>query len=79
MHKMRRVMSTLDNKYQLIDYVEFYEAYLQRIYDKVIFKEKKNSQESTPTKKGSRIKKQKKLVLVESEPSISEPKGQTKQ
>lgn len=59
MHQIRRVMSTLDNKYQLIDCVEFYEGYLQRIDDKVIFKEKKNSQESTPIKKSSKIRKQK--------------------
>lgn len=56
---MRCVMSTVDNKYQLIDYVEFYEGYFQRIDDKVIFKGKKNSQESTPTKKSSKIRKQK--------------------
>ena len=52
MHKIRRVMSKRDEKYQLKGCVEFDERYFQRIDNEVIFKEKEseNTEVSITTK-----------------------------
>ncbi|SNA88603.1 transposase [Flavobacterium psychrophilum] len=77
MHKIRRVMSKRDEKYQLKGCIEFDEGFFERVDNKDIIKEKENenSQKSTPNKRGRGSEKQAKvLVMVESEPSISAPK-----
>lgn len=77
MHKIRRVMSKRDEKYQLKGCIEFDEGFFERVDNKDIIKEKEteNSQESTPNKRGRGSERQAKvLVMVESEPSISAPK-----
>jgi transposase-like protein len=77
MHKIRRVMSKRDEKYQLKGCIEFDEGFFERVDNKDVIKEKegKNSQQSTPNKRGRGSERQAKvLVMVESEPSISAPK-----
>jgi transposase-like protein len=77
MHKIRRVMSKRDEKYQLTGCIEFDEGFFERVDNKDIIKEKEseNRQESTPNKRGRGSERQAKvLVMVESEPSISAPK-----
>ena len=77
MHKIRRVMSKRDQKYQLKGCIEFDEGFFERVDNKDIIKEKEseNSQEFTSNKRGRGSERQAKvLVMVESEPSISAPK-----
>jgi hypothetical protein len=77
MHKIRRVMSKHEEKYQLKGCIEFDEGFFERVDNKDIIKENENenSQESTTNKRGRGSERQAKvLVMVESEPSISAPK-----
>ncbi len=77
MHKIRRVMSKRDEKYQLKGCLEFDEGFFERVDNKEVVKEKEepNSGEPTQNKRGRGSERQSKvLVMVESEPSLSAPK-----
>jgi len=77
MHKIRRVMSKRDARYQLNGCLEFDEGFFESVDNKDVIKEKKDLNEDNPTqnKRGRGSEKQAKvLVMVESEPSISAPK-----
>lgn len=77
MHKIRRVMSKRDEKYQLKGCLEFDEGFLERVDNKDIVEENKEtlSVEHLKKKRGRGSERQAKvLVMVESEPSISAPK-----
>uniref|UniRef100_UPI004048AEA0 IS1595 family transposase n=1 Tax=Flavobacterium sp. TaxID=239 RepID=UPI004048AEA0 len=77
MHKIRRVMSKRDEKYQLKGCMEFDEGFFERVDNKDFIAEKKeNGEEKTkPNKRGRGSERQTKvLVMVESEPSIKAPK-----
>ncbi len=77
MHKIRRVMSKRDEKYQLKGCLEFDEGFFERVDNKDIIEAKENSanKEDVKNKRGRGSEKQAKvLVMVESEPTISAPK-----
>jgi transposase-like protein len=75
MHKMRRVMSKRDEKYQLRGCIEFDEGFFERVDNKDVIQEKNTQNEPTPNKRGRGSQRQAKvLVMVESEPSIIAPK-----
>jgi hypothetical protein len=77
MHKIRRVMSKRDQKYQLKGCLEFDEGFFERVDNKADTnkKENDNSQEITSNKRGRGSERQAKvLVMVESQPSICAPK-----
>ncbi|HZJ35886.1 MAG TPA: IS1595 family transposase [Gillisia sp.] len=77
MHKIRRVMSKRNKKYQLKGCLEFDEGFFERVDNKDVIDEKKleNNKEPTDNKRGRGSEKQAKvLVMVESEPSIKAPK-----
>ena len=77
MHKIRRVMSKRDEKYQLDGCLEFDEGFFERVDDKNVIAENKIKNEGEPhkTKRGRGSERQAKvLVMVESEPSIKAPK-----
>lgn len=77
MHKIRRVMSKRDEKYQLKGCIEFDEGFFERVDNKGTIDENKteNDEDPTPNKRGRGSQRQAKvLVMVESEPSISAPK-----
>jgi hypothetical protein len=77
MHKIRRVMSKRDEKYQLKGCIEFDEGFFERVDNKDIINEKDNQNYPEPpqNKRGRGSERQAKvLVMVESEPSISAPK-----
>jgi ribosomal protein S27E len=75
MHKIRRVMSKRDEKYQLKGCIEFDEGFFERVDNKDIVQEKDIQSEPTPNKRGRGSERQAKvLVMVESEPSIIAPK-----
>lgn len=77
MHKIRRVMSKRDEKYQLDGCLEFDEGFFERVDDKNVIAENKIKNEGKPhkTKRGRGSERQAKvLVMVESEPSIKAPK-----
>lgn len=81
MHKIRRVMSKRDEKYQLKGCIEFDEGFFERVDNKDVINEKEsqNNPELTTTatdkKRGRGSERQAKvLVMVESEPSIEAPK-----
>ena len=77
MHKIRRIMSKRDEKYQLKGCLEFDEGFFERVDNKDIV-EKNNetlSAEHLKKKRGRGSERQANvLVMVESEPSISAPK-----
>jgi hypothetical protein len=77
MHKIRRVMSKRDDKYQLDGCLEFDEGFFERVDNKNIIEENKNKteEEKDKNKRGRGSQRQAKvLVMVESEPSIKAPK-----
>ena len=77
MHKIRRVMSKRDEKYQLKGCIEFDEGFFERVDNKDVINKKQqdNSEETTTNKRGRGSERQANvLVMVESEPSISAPK-----
>lgn len=77
MHKIRRVMSKRDEKYQLKGCLEFDEGFFERVDNKEDIKEKgeDSSGEDINNKRGRGSERQSKiLVMVESEPSIEAPK-----
>lgn len=77
MHKIRRIMSKRDEKYQLKGCLEFDEGFFERVDNKDIIEENKESAstEKQKNKRGRGSERQAKvLVMVESEPSISAPK-----
>jgi transposase-like protein len=68
MHKIRRVMSKRDDKYELSEYIEIDEAFFEHVNDKAIVKEDKA--DKTKNKRGRGSEGQTKvLVMVESKPS----------
>jgi len=77
MHKIRRVMSKRDEKYQLKGCLEFDEGFFERVDNKEDIKDKKAilTPKDTKNKRGRGSERQAKvLVMVESEPSIKAPK-----
>ena len=77
MHKIRRVMSKRDEKYQLNGCIEFDEGFFESVDQEKITdqQEGEESQESKSYKRGRGSERQAKvLVMVESEPSIEAPK-----
>jgi transposase-like protein len=75
MHKIRRVMSKRDEKYQLKGCIEFDEGFFERVDNKDTVPEKDTQNEPTSNKRGRGSERQAKvLVMVESEPSIIAPK-----
>lgn len=77
MHKIRRVMSKRDEKYQLKGSLEFDEGFFERVDNVDVDKEKDDTadDEKPEKKRGRGSERQTKvLVMVESEPSISAPK-----
>ena len=77
MHKIRRVMSKRDEKYQLKGSLEFDEGFFERVDNVGVIKIKEDSNnEIFPKNKRGRGsgRQTKVLVMVESEPSISAPK-----
>lgn len=77
MHKIRRVMSKRDEKYQLKGCLEFDEGFFERVDNKEDIKAENedSSEEDTKKKRGRGSERQSKvLVMVESEPSIEAPK-----
>ncbi len=77
MHKIRRVMSKRDEKYQLKGCLEFDEGFFERVDNKDIIEENKKfaGTKLLKNKRGRGSQRQAKvLVMVESEPSISAPK-----
>lgn len=75
MHKIRRVMSKRDEKYQLKGCIEFDEGFFERVDNKDTVPEKDTQNEPTPNKRGRGSERQAKvLVMVESEPGIIAPK-----
>ena len=77
MHKMRRVMSKRDEKYQLKGSLEFDKGFFERVDNIDIAKIKEDSNSENPPnnkrRRGSE-RQTKVLVMVESEKSISAPK-----
>lgn len=77
MHKIRRVMSKRDEKYQLKGSLEFDEGFFERVDNIDVIKEGEDTIDNkNPGKKRGRgsERQTKVLVMVESEPSISAPK-----
>ncbi len=77
MHKIRRVMSKRDEKYQLDGCVEFDEGFFERVDNKDVIEDNKGKtdEEKAVKKRGRGSARQAKvLVMVESEPSIEAPK-----
>jgi ribosomal protein S27E len=77
MHKIRRVMSKRDDKYQLDGCLEFDEGFFERVDNKDIIEENKEKSEAdnAKNKRGRGSERQTKvLVMVESEPSVKAPK-----
>ena len=77
MHKIRRIMSKRDEKYQLKGSLEFDEGFFERVDNADLDKEKGDEIDKTKpeNKRGRGSERQTKvLVMVESEPSISAPK-----
>ena len=77
MHKIRRVMSKRDEKYQLNGCIEFDEGFFERVDNKEVLNHRvmEINQEPKPKKRGRGSERQAKvLVMVESEPSIKAPK-----
>ncbi len=77
MHKIRRVMSKRDSKYQLDGYLEFDEGFFESTHQKLEGDQQEGDESQKPeeTKRGRGSQKQAKvLVMVESEPSIRAPK-----
>jgi transposase-like protein len=77
MHKIRRVMSKRDEKYELNGCLEFDEGFFESVDQKDVIEhpEGKEPQPPTKNKRGRGSERQAKvLVMVESEPSISAPK-----
>lgn len=77
MHKIRRVMSKREDKYQLDGCLEFDEGFFERVDNKDVIEEnkEKSEEEKGKNKRGRGSERQAKvLVMVESEPSIAAPK-----
>lgn len=77
MHKLRRIMSKREEKYQLKGCLEFDEGFFESVDNKDNDKESNEfiNQEPPKKKRGRGSEKQSKvLVMVESEPSVSAPK-----
>lgn len=77
MHKIRRVMSKRDEKYQLKGCLEFDEGFFERVDNKEDIKDKQSNltPKDRKNKRGRGSERQAKvLVMVESEPSIKAPK-----
>jgi len=51
MHKIRRVMSIRDSKYQLNSCIKFDEGFFERVDNKEVLEDKKNSPTDTPNKR----------------------------
>lgn len=77
MHKIRRVMSKRDEKYQLKGCLEFDEGFFERVDNKEVIEDKteNSSTDDIKNKRGRGSERQSKvLVMVESEPSVKAPK-----
>lgn len=73
MHKIRRVMSKRDEKYQLKGCVEFDEGFFERVDNIDIIKEKENGnkQESNPNKRGRGSEIQAKVLVMVNQNPVS--------
>lgn len=68
MHKIRRVMSKRDDKYQLKDYIEIDEGFFERVDNKEVMVESKEKRRTEKKRGRGSARQSKVLVMVESKP-----------